>query len=775
MEPARIALEGKDEPLISIAWPGDLSGVRLQGIRPYVVAEGIRYDAPNEVRLDGNRTDDGLGVVTLNDLGEERGLSLILKFEVSSSVVTIHPRVENRGAKPVRVDFVAPVNLRADRSGLLRLGDDDRTCRALAMSEFASGYGTRIEFLSTDTRPDEYAWTNRSVTVRSEGVTLVRSDQSGLALAAGFIDFRGGFSTLAVSHGTQHPPPDEHLRGFVAEFEHMKEIPAGGAADTAPLRLEAGRDPFELLESYAAATARRMGIRLPKDVPCGWISWYAYRLDMSEETVRANAEVAARTILPLGGNLCHLDLGWNKDDRPGDWLETNDRFPRGLKALCDELREQGFTVAAWSTPLVVSAKSTVAREHPEWLLRDEQGSPISMGEWYWEPVEPLFSLDPTHPGVHEWLFKVYRTLYDWGVRAFKTDFAPAFIGGLGRSGTPAETLRRTPPVYFDPSLNRMEACRKVFGIIRKAIGDSHLTTCNVPAFGTVGIADSMFLAHDVGNLTDSESLDERPLRRGWDYFRARSRHIATRYFFHDRMWLSNPDCVVAENDAADRHARCRMQMVALAGGQYKCSNRLPGWRPDRMAMFLKGLPRYGVAARPVDLFESEFPAVFDLPVEAQWGAWHVVGLFNWESSAREIAFKLSQLKPAVTGRQLVWDFWEARFLGRLDDEVRVEIPGESCALLCVRPAPSHPEILSTDMHVTQGGVEVVERNWNASDRVLSGLCRRAEGMSGRVFIYVPEGLACPSAVRAADGGTILEVPLTFDEPEVRWERSFVVA
>ncbi len=371
--------------------------------------------------------------------------------------------------------------------------------------------------------------------------------------------------------------------------------------------------------------------------------------------------------------------------------------------------------------------------------------------------------------VQAYVYDVYYTLRNWGVTAFKLDFAGAFTSGLGHGDIP--DAARRPVLYADPSFCRITACRKLYGIIRQAIGEAHMTVCNAPWQGVIGIADSIFLANDIGNLTDDESQDERPARRGWDYFRERSRQVFTRYFFHGRTWWGNPDCFVAENDAADNHARARLQVVMLAGGQYKCSNRLPQWKPSRMQAFLKGLPRYGRAARPVDLFENEYPRVLDLPVDTAWGSWHVVGLFNWESQEGVVEFDLSQLRPRVAGEQLIWDFWEQRFVGVSRNGVGLKMPPESASLLCVRPRAAHPVLLATDLHFTQGGVEISHCLWDGEGRTLSGRARRAPGAAGRLFFYLPKDFRHAESV-PVEGGTVWSTPVLFNQPEIGWSVTF---
>jgi len=123
---------------------------------------------------------------------------------------------------------------------------------------------------------------------------------------------------------------------------------------------------------------------------------------------------------------------------------------------------------------------------------------------------------------------------------------------------------------------------------------------------------------------------------------------------------------------------------------------------------------------------------------------------------------------------MIFEFWEQRFLGCNDQQITVELAGESCALLCVRPKPvTQPEILSTDMHFTQGGVEILTREWSPETLTLSGVAKRAPGHSGTITIYVPEGFRPAGAMTTGTtGDSILETKVQFEDETADWTVRF---
>ena len=55
---------------------------------------------------------------------------------------------------------------------------------------------------------------------------------------------------------------------------------------------------------------------------------------------------------------------------------------------------------------------------------------------------------------------------------------------------------------------------------------------------------------------------------------------------------------------------------------------------------------------------------------------------------------------------LVYDFWDDRFLGLHGDRLKVLVRLADCLTLAVHPAKGVPQLISTNRHVTQGGVEL---------------------------------------------------------------------
>ncbi|QGZ94944.1 alpha-galactosidase [Terricaulis silvestris] len=108
-----------------------------------------------------------------------------------------------------------------------------------------------------------------------------------------------------------------------------------------------------------------------------------------EELLTRVADEAAA----LGQECFLLDAGWYKGDdwfvSLGNWDVNEKRFPSGLRAFADHVRNKGMKFGLWFEPERVAEGSALASVHPEWVLWDygrgngEDGRPPWFGHVPW--------------------------------------------------------------------------------------------------------------------------------------------------------------------------------------------------------------------------------------------------------------------------------------------------------------------------------------------------------------------------------------------------------
>ena len=196
----------------------------------------------------------------------------------------------------------------------------------------------------------------------------------------------------------------------------------------------------------------------------GYTSWYNYYQNISEEIILRdlNSLYEHREYV----NTYQIDDGYQT--AVGDWFSINaEKFPNGMKVLVDAIHEKGFTAGLWIAPFGAQKGSKLAKEHPDWLIKNQKGKPIPVGaNW-----GGFYALDIYNEDARAYIKSVFNeALNVWGFDLVKLDFlyAAAIIPMYGKS--------------------RGEIAYDSIELLRECVGDKKILGCGVqqmPCFGKV--------------------------------------------------------------------------------------------------------------------------------------------------------------------------------------------------------------------------------------------------------------------------------------------------
>jgi len=475
-----------------------------------------------------------------------------------------------------------------------------------------SSWSNARSFRMDEADPDPWLFAIRRTTVdpgtprggepgrfRSELVAGLADLDGGGGLVLGFV---GGARCLSVIDlAVDLPAEGGATRAELAtlaatcRFDGATAEP-GTTLATEDLLVADGPDPVDLLEGWAAALGAAQGARVPARPPHGWCSWYYHYSKVTEADVR-RALAAADTVaagVPLG----YVMVDDGHQMAIGDWLATNGKFPSGLAALAADIRATGRDAGLWLAPFLADHGSDVARAHPEWLLRDEAGDPVTaLWNPTWNRRHGQWVLDCTRPDVQAHLEEVARTLaVDWGYRVLKLDFCYAAA---------------LPGVRHDPASTRAQALRAALDAVRRGAGhDALLVGCGLPLGPAVGVVDGMRVGTDVaptwgGRVTRWAFSDQGGLST-----RIAMRNTVTRAFLHGHLWANDPDCVMVRTDRTrltEAEVRFLVAAVALTDGMIVSSDQLDLVPPERLDLLRLAHELSGGHCRVVDLFARSEP------------------------------------------------------------------------------------------------------------------------------------------------------------------------
>ena len=188
--------------------------------------------------------------------------------------------------------------------------------------------------------------------------------------------------------------------------------------------------------------------------PGGYASWYNHYTEINESIILSDLEsllktdnlIARRYLRNKEPVVFQIDDGWEK--AVGEWETDEVKFPQGLKDIVLKIEEAGLIPGIWLAPFLVTRKSRIFREKPDWLLkeggRSHRAPPVRAG---WNPHwdGEFYCLDLSRDDVLEYLRSLMDKLIDqWGFRYLKLDFLYAgFLPGTYTGITAAEYYERS--------------------------------------------------------------------------------------------------------------------------------------------------------------------------------------------------------------------------------------------------------------------------------------------------------------------------------------------
>jgi hypothetical protein len=114
------------------------------------------------------------------------------------------------------------------------------------------------------------------------------------------------------------------------------------------------------------------------------------------------------------------------------------------------------------------------------------------------------------------------------------------------------------------------------------------------------------------------------------------------------------------------------------------------------------------------------PKVWNLEVKKKSKQWNVVGVFNWEDKTQKIEIPFEKLGLSKDEEYLVYESWDAEFLGEQKGSIEIELNPTSSKILVIHKQEGRPVILSTSRHITQGAVDLKEVRWNEKKLTMEG-------------------------------------------------------
>lgn len=496
-----------------------------------------------------------------------------------------------------------------------------------------------------------------------------------------------------------------------------------------------GGDPFEALERYGQAL-RRANHASPNvyhyPVLCGWSVGNISKLPDINNSAKLveEAEWAQKTgmtkyttpMIRLEPDKYHLDTqqGWWDDEHFRKFghlvapYETMAKFCQALEAR----GALGYTYMQLGMP-----SDDFARAHPEWMLFndasevDRHSPRFANNPKKHPPHQPYVTFDYTDKGFSEHFLKVWSTIRKAGIGGVKVDY-------------PASAWR--PEGGFDDRYSSTNAAyRRAYTLLRQAMGEEaliderNLGESGRPSLDlTAGLVDTQRTWGD-----SNEFVPEMVSRSGLRWYK--NRQVFN--YYSDTKAVHNLE-------PADLHALLTLNF--LTSGRLDLATSYSLFTPDITRKVSRTFPHYDepISARPIDAFTGVAdPQVYELELTPDW---RQVTLYNTAEYHAEIVTNLSGdrvnnalgLDPNASYH--AYEFWTDRYLGKLSgtEQLKQELDAGHCAMISLRRALEHPQVLSTDRHLLQGWVDLEDVRWDVRRSALSGTAKVIGGETFRIVL-----------------------------------------
>ena len=553
--------------------------------------------------------------------------------------------------------------------------------------------------------------------------------------------------------------------------------------------LGCGIDAQRLLGQWADALASQHGALTSGDLPVGWLGWAwtdAFAGESAEQLILETAEAIAELGLKeLGFNTIWSSLTNLPQVTPGKGFEVDERqHPQGIQWLAAQLADQGLTLGLWYSAFW---KPDTPDERERWLgatLLDADGAPLRQDKrWpYGEHVDAapekrlgFLCLDGSNSQVRQELHDLFSCWREWGVGYVMCDFLEAGSGPLA-----ADAALHGHPQSESAAVAGAEVLRQGLKAVREGAGERMVLLGSTgPLLEGVGLLDAMRVAIDYcegrPRIPATYFHPATYIQDDWPRHKAVLTNVAARAPFHRRLFKSAASHMLTVDEPLPMgEARIAATLTCMAPGVLFFGDDLREMHPERLALLKRCLPVLEDGElRVLDLFSAHrhgrVPSLLLRRYERTWDDWTLLAAFNLEDDAcvHKLTAECFGLDPA--GDWLLFDFHARRLLGELGQGIKLCVPAGDVRLLRISRRRKHPWLLSTDLHLSQGGASVDSVVWDDQVCVLSVSLRRAAGESGALWLQVPRGW---DLVDDADGRLLMvaglrdhvcRVPLDFHD------------
>lgn len=478
----------------------------------------------------------------------------------------------------------------------------------------------------------------------------------------------------------------------------------------------------------------------------GWCSWFAYFSKVDEQKMKSAVDAVSEKLKPFGVEYIQIDDGYQQNPigLPSTWLEANNKFPSGMDGLAKYILSKGLKPGVWTNVSFADKNSAFANK--DLFVQDKEGNP-ERGRWIG------YVMDGSKKETIDKLIRpVYSGFKKMGWDYFKVDA----LRHLRYEG-----YNSYSDYFKKKNLNRAEVFRGVVKAIREEVGSSFMMGCWGIRTELIGLIDGCRIGGD---------------GYGWE-------GLVQYNSFNNVVWKNDPDHI----ELSDEEAYRSCSATSLTGSLFMLTDKPEKYYTPIVEAAIRSVPVmhtlpgqiYDVDASRSSLLNridyemsGNGPRVFDASRNTPYDLFllEINKLFeNWMAlgrmGERKDFIEFSKIGLNNEKEYLVFEFWSKTFLGSFSSGFA---PGKidpkfNCQVFAIRERKNHPQLISTNRHITSGALEISNMEWK--ENTLAGKSDLIANDTYIIYLFEPEGFSFKEFV--CDGVKILGTTRTGSIREIK--------
>lgn len=378
-----------------------------------------------------NKLEDGEALV-INQVDEASGLEIQLHYRLfeNSPAIRKWVTVSNLSDKSIDLVHISSFNLYG-----FPFWTENDISEEIMLHTFPSSWaweGGRKTYSANElglySKYTRYAWhiENNSSWVCQEYIPFfVIEEKSSKVFWAVQIEHSGPWRFEIGGSGTEGTNW-VYAQGGLGNYLHSnwkKELKPKESFESVPVSLSVAEDELDNVLNYMHHHQANVLInrsRSDSEFPVIFNEWQTTQGKIREESVRQHISALKDT----GVDIYVMDSGWfasygvddGKGDwwlTPGDWIEHPTRFPKGLKAIADEIKDKGLIPGIWLEIEIVGSLSEAYTKCEKLFMKN--------GNYFVEDGGRRF-LYFGYPEAGKRADEIFERLISAGFKYFKIDY-----------------------------------------------------------------------------------------------------------------------------------------------------------------------------------------------------------------------------------------------------------------------------------------------------------------------------------------------------------------